>query len=236
LPILELDPDLGRELDQERRQAALAGAVAVVGTLTLGEWPYDALDLVEPAGAIGLLVIEGLMAREVSIAGATFAELIGEGEILRPWEAAGDIPSPSVKVTWNVMETMRLAILDRSFVLRAARWPEISTALVGRAVKRSRSLTVQLAICNLPRVETRLMMLMWHLADRWGRVTTEGVVLPLGLTHRLLASLVGARRPTVTTALKHLTEQQRVSRRRDGSWVLHGERPPALGALHATLG
>jgi CRP/FNR family transcriptional regulator, cyclic AMP receptor protein len=235
VPLLEIDPDLGREIDRERLQSARSGAVAGVTTLAVGEWPHDALDLIDPEGAIGLLVIEGLMSREVTVAGGMFAELIGDGEILRPWEAAGDGTPSSVKVTWNVMEPMRLAILDRTFVLRAARWPELSTALVARAVRRSRALTVQLAICNLPRVETRLLMLMWHLADRWGRVTTEGVVLPLGLTHRLLASLVGARRPTVTTALKHLTEQQRISRRADGCWILHGERPLALGQLNATL-
>jgi len=236
VPLLDLDPDLGRDLDRERYEAARTGAVAGVVTLSPREWPSQTLELAEPDGAVGLLVVEGLMSRDVTIEGGSFAELIGDGEILRPWENGADSPNGTTKVSWNVMETTRLAILDRTFVLRAARWPEISTALTARAVRRSRSLTVQLAICNLPRVETRLLLLMWHLADRWGRVTGEGVVLPLGLTHRLLAHLVGARRPTVTTALKELTRRTRVSRRSDGSWVLHGDRPTALGQLYATIG
>ena len=235
IAVLELDPDLAREIDPERSAAATSAAVAAVETLAPGEWPFDTLDFIEPYGALGLLVIDGLMTRDVSVFGASFTELIGEGEILRPWDTGVDMPSES-KVTWNVMEQTRVALLDRAFVMRAARWPEIAAALVARAVKRSRALTVQLAICNLPRVETRLLLLMWHLADRWGRVSTNGVVLPLGLTHRTLACLVGARRPTVTTALKQLSSHERVSRRPDGSWVLHGERPPELGQLYATLG
>lgn len=233
--LLDLDPDLARDMDPERAAAARAGAVAAVETLPPGEWPHRTLDLIEPQGALGLFVIDGLMAREVSVAGASFTELIGEGEILRPWEA-GEPGNTGAQATWNVMEPTRLALLDRGFVARAGRWPELSAALVGRAVRRSRALSIQLAICNLPRVEARLLLLMWHLADRWGRVTRDGIVLPLGLTHRTLASLVGARRPTVTTALKQLTAHQRISRRPDGSWVLHGERPEELGALYAAIG
>jgi hypothetical protein len=234
--ILDLDPDLGREMESERAAAARAGAVAALETLNPGEWPHEALQMIDPAGAIGLLVVDGLLSRDVNVAGGSFTELIGDGEILRPWDVGVDMPMESTRVTWNVMETTHLAILDRGFVARAARWPEIATALVARAVKRSRALAVQLAICNLPRVETRLLLLMWHLADRWGRVSRDGVVLPLGLTHRMLASLVGARRPTVTTALKQLTEQSRIARRADGSWVLRGDRPEELGQLYATLG
>jgi hypothetical protein len=234
--VLELDPDLAREMDPERAAAARSAAVAAIETVPPGEWPAETLNFIEPYGALGLLLIDGLMAREVHVAGASFTELIGEGEILRPWENGTDTPAQTARVVWNVMEPTRIALLDRGFVARVARWPEISVALVGRAVRRSRALSVQLAICNMPRVESRLLLLLWHLADRWGRVTTDGVVLPLGLTHRTLACLVGARRPTVTTALKQLSGRRRLSRRADGSWVLHGERPDELGQLYATIG
>jgi hypothetical protein len=50
-------------------------------------------------------------------------------------------------------------------------------------------------------------------------------VLPVHLTHTLLASLISARRPTVTRALSALTDQGRMSRRADGVLVLHGEPP-----------
>jgi hypothetical protein len=226
-----------RDMEPERIPAAKAAAIAAVETLGAGEWPRHALhDLIAPEGALGLLVIDGLMTRDVAVLGASFTELIGEGEILRPWDSGVPTALDNGSVAWNVIEPTRIAVLDHAFVIRAARWPEIATALVARAVRRSHALTVQLAICNLPRVQTRLLLLMWHLADRWGKVTTGGVVLPLGLTHRTLACLVGARRPTVTTALTQLAAQQRVIRRTDGSWLLLGERPPELGQLYATFG
>ena len=65
-------------------------------------------------------------------------------------------------------------------------------------------------------------MLLWTLAERWGRVGPHGVRLPLSLPHRTLATLVGARRPSVTTALTGLARAGLVERVRDG-WLLHGD-------------
>jgi CRP-like cAMP-binding protein len=78
-------------------------------------------------------------------------------------------------------------------------------------------------------VDDRLLVVMWFLAERWGRVRPEGVVLPLKLTHQLLAALVGAKRPSVTTALGELTTAGLLERRDDGSWLLHGEPPEQPG-------
>jgi CRP/FNR family cyclic AMP-dependent transcriptional regulator len=230
-----VDPDLAGDMNDERISAARSHAIATIETLAPGAWPARALDIIEPRGALGLLVVDGLISRDVSIGSVSFTELIGEGEILRPWDTRTELSTEPPEITWTVLMTARIAILDHRFVARTTRWPELTTALLGRAVMRSRSLAVQLAICNVQRVEARLLLLMWHLAERWGRVSRDGIVLPLQLTHRMLASLVGARRPTVTTALKELSLQSRVSRREDGMWVLHGEPPAELAQMHATL-
>jgi hypothetical protein len=74
-------------------------------------------------------------------------------------------------------------------------------------------------ICQLPRVDDRLLAMMWLLAESWGRVTASGTLLPLQLTHSALGGLVGARRPTVTLALRGLTESGAVLRQPDG-WLL----------------
>jgi len=221
-------------MSPERAAAARAHAIAAVETLAPGDWPADALDIADPRGALGLLVIDGILSRDVKLGGASFTELIGEGEILRPWDNRNQHANAPT-VVWTVLETTRIGILDRGFVARTARWPELTTALFSRAMNRSRTLAVQLAIRSLQRVEMRLLLQLWHLAERWGRVSPEGIVLPLQLTHRLLASLVGARRPTITTALKELTKQGLVHRRDDGAWILCGSAPSELDEIYAML-
>ena len=76
--------------------------------------------------------------------------------------------------------------------------------LLDRLSERSERLAITQAISQLRRVDRRLLTLFWHLAERWGRVGTDGVVVPLALTHRMLGQLVGARRPTVSSALREL--------------------------------
>ncbi len=74
-------------------------------------------------------------------------------------------------------------------------------------------------ICQLPRVDDRLLAVMWLLAESWGQVTPAGTLLPIGLTHAALGGLVGARRPTVTLALGSLTADGAL-RREERGWLL----------------
>ena len=57
----------------------------------------------------------------------------------------------------------------------------------------------------------------------------EGVRLPIALPHRTLATLVGARRPSVTTALSGLARDGLVERTSDG-WLLRGDPSEVLAA------
>jgi CRP/FNR family transcriptional regulator, cyclic AMP receptor protein len=79
-------------------------------------------------------------------------------------------------------------------------------------------------------------MILWHFAERWGRVTPDGVVLRLHLTHDLLAGIVGARRPPVTSALSSLAQKGLVRREDEGTWVLAGPPPESFTDLHRQLG
>ena len=126
-----------------------------------------------------------------------------------------------------MLSTVTLAVLDRRFAAEAARYPEITAALFDRMGERSLRLATTQAISQLTRVDRRLKALFWHLAERWGRVSGDGVVVPLALTHRILGQLVGARRPTVSTALSELAEREELVRRPDGSWLLRGDPPDA---------
>jgi CRP/FNR family transcriptional regulator, cyclic AMP receptor protein len=60
-------------------------------------------------------------------------------------------------------------------------------------------------------------------AERWRHITAAGVELPLPLPHRIIAQMVGARRPTISSALTTLAADGKISRRADGGWILHGE-------------
>jgi hypothetical protein len=68
---------------------------------------------------------------------------------------------------------------------------------------------------------------MWHLAERWGRIASTGVVVPIEVTHGALGRLVGARRPTVSLALAELAREGSMVRRHDGSWLLRADSNPS---------
>jgi CRP/FNR family cyclic AMP-dependent transcriptional regulator len=136
-------------------------------------------------------------------------------------------------VQWTVLEPTRLAVLDRRFTAVIGHWPEAIEVIMRASMRRVHSLALHLAVSHLRRVDTRLLVLFWHLADRWGKVEREGVHVPMRLTHQTLGRLVGAQRPSVTTALKQLTDSGQVSRLDDGSWRLHGEPPDTLERLRA---
>jgi hypothetical protein len=69
---------------------------------------------------------------------------------------------------------------------------------------------------------------LWNIADRFGRVRSDGVLVPLPLSHAALGRLVGSR-PTVSLAIKDLTGDGRLSRTRDGYWVLSSDRGTTHG-------
>ena len=131
-----------------------------------------------------------------------------------------------MRARWSVLDELALVALDGRFVLAAVRWPSIIEHVTARATRLSRWLTMRLAVNQHARLDDRLVLTLWGLAERWGRVTPQGVVLPLRLTHGTLARLVGARRPSVTAALGDLASAGLVERT-PGGWVLHGAPPEA---------
>jgi CRP/FNR family cyclic AMP-dependent transcriptional regulator len=233
-PLLDLDPDLGRHLSPDGVAAARCEIAVRVVARHAGPWRLEKVASTDPRH-LGLLVIDGLLAREVLADDVTSMELAGPGDVLRPWEESTDVPLLRATVRWTILADARLAILDREVAGRLARHPEIYSALMARLVSRARGLAVMQAICQLNRVDRRVLTVLWHLAERWGRVTPAGVVVPLALSHRLLAELVGARRPTVTTALGELFRAGEVSRTANGAWLLTGEPPGQPDEHHSRL-
>jgi CRP/FNR family transcriptional regulator, cyclic AMP receptor protein len=220
-PLLELDPDLGQLLSEERLEAASRELRVAVHRLDTGPWPAEHVSGASPAH-VGLLVIDGVLAREVLVSDTISTELLGPGDVLRPWRLHEGAALLQHQVRLNVLSRSRFALLDRRLGVELSRYPEINTAIIDRINERALRLAVTQAISQLNRVDRRLLALFWHLAERWGRMTPDGVALTLTLSHRMLGQLVGARRPTVSTALSALAEHDEVRRRDDGTWLLTG--------------
>lgn len=233
--VLEYDPDLAEDLSGDQLAVARVQVLAKLVRYRTGPWPVGPDDFDQTA-SFGLLLIKGLLAREVTVAEYTCAELLGPGDVLQPWLRIGPEQSVATEIGWDVVEPVGAAVLDRGFCAAASKWPEIAAAVSRRLMQRTHWLAFHLAVCGLRRVEERLLLVLWHFADRWGTVTPEGVRLDLRLTHDLLAAVTGSRRPSVTNGLRRLTEQGRIRPQRRSRWLLLGRPPAELERVHDRSG
>ena len=224
--LLEADPDLGALLTGARRAEAEKELTVRRHEVPSGTWDVDRMSGTTP-DHVGLLLLDGVLSRELIVADQVSAELLGPGDVVRPWQLGNRANLLPVEAVWSVLTPLDVAVLDRRFAAELARYPEVTSVLLDRLGERSVRLATTQAISQLTRVDRRLRALFWHLAERWGRVSGQGVIVPLALTHRILGQLVGARRPTVSTALAELAEREELIRRPDGSWLLRGDPPNA---------
>lgn len=228
--LLDLDPELAAGLGGSQAQAARQRLVVPMLHLQAdnmkGKWGDSASDLA------GFLVVEGALLREVSTAQRLSAELIGPGDLIRPFEEDGEEDLPvRTEICWRVVQPVLIAALDTNLMRAAGEWPSVLTAITSRSVRRAQRLSVNFAISHMVRVVDRLLLLFWHLSEHWGRVTSDGVKIDLPLTHAQLSVMVGAERPSVTTALGQLASDGLVRRTDDRCWSLGGPVPEDIGTL-----
>ena len=176
--------------------------------LTTGPWT-------PPAGigrVLALSVLDGLIVREQVANG--HVSLLGPGDLadVRALAAGAE--------RWRAVRRTSVAVVDARLLIAGRQWPRLFAALTHRLFDLAAEQTTLNAMLSMPRVDSRLMELFEHYADRWGRATPEGRVLDLPLTHEMLGRLVAARRPTVSLALATLVEQGKVHRDETGAWVL----------------
>jgi CRP/FNR family transcriptional regulator, cyclic AMP receptor protein len=231
--VLEADPDLGIGIPEAELQLASGAAMAAGFDFERGPWrffpPPD-------RGGLGALVLSGMIVIRIDAGTRSHIELLGGGDVISPWVGAGEeLAIPSI-VNASALTNVRVALLDRRFALRTARWPEIHAALIQRLIIRSRRLSLQAAINAVSRVEERLELTLWELAYRFGRVTTDGIVLDLPITHSQLAEILAAQRPSVSTAVGRLQAHGRVVRIDRHRWLLPGEAPHTLSSLQRQSG
>ncbi|MDQ3880168.1 MAG: Crp/Fnr family transcriptional regulator [Chloroflexota bacterium] len=230
--LLEEDPELGAEVPTDESAAATQQVLAPLRVVEPGSWEADE-EYSGQTECFGLLVLEGFLLRHISCLEQSSAELLGPGDVIRPWDHDGDYPLESITTSFVVLERARIAVLGARFLESASQWPTIMGILIQRIGRRSRWLAVRTTISQLERATVRVLYLLWHLAERWGRVTAEGIVVPIELTHKQIAELIGARRPSVTNALGELQKDALVARRAAGGWVLRHDIADQLDALLA---
>ena len=225
--LFDVDVELGELLDPTHVEEARAHSALVVAALGRGQ--VDLAGVLRMAQhPFAIMVLEGVVVREVVLGTTTASELLGPTDVV-DIGMGGEAVLNSTTV-WNVPEHARVAVLDDRLLLMLRRWPSIGRVLLARAAQREARICVHRAIAQLPRVEQRVLAFFAYLAERWGRVSSSGLIIPLHLTHEGLGRLIGARRPTVSLALKQLSALELLVRREDGSWLLP---PDALAQLDA---
>jgi CRP/FNR family cyclic AMP-dependent transcriptional regulator len=224
--VLREDVELAAAVPADALGPATAASVARIVRVPSGPWdPRRSLD--GARSGIGLLVLSGLLRRRAGWGDRRGAELLGPGDVLRPWEY---VSGPRLADTddWRALAPVRLAVLDAAWTRRMACWPGVHGALIGRALDRARRAVALMALAHVRRLDERVWLLLSELAERFGRVGPDGVRLELSLTHATLAELAGARRTSVSAALSRLVRAGRLRPAARG-WVLVGPPAPAAG-------
>jgi CRP/FNR family transcriptional regulator, cyclic AMP receptor protein len=230
--LLEVDPELGARLEGE--ELARARKHAMLPALHLDQGSWDIQQLRDARGVrgdvYGFVLTEGTITVDAVFAARRATRLVAPNELILidGW----DNDSLPVRWGWTVLEPTTIAVLDERLEVIAQRWPSLMTALVVRAADQTRHALLQQAISQLPRVEDRLLALMWSLADSRGIVREDGIYVPLSLTHKTLAQMIGARRPTVSLGLKALSDRG-VLRSQGEGWLIARDSLDEFPADHA---
>lgn len=209
--VLEVDPELGRGIPAD--EFARAREELVAPTLVKGRGAWDPPPM---HGLSGFLILNGVLARDVLRERSESTELLGRGDVLKP------LPSPreDIVLRSHVLEPLTLAVLDEQTTERLADWPEVTAALLERALRRSLRTPIHQALLQVSPIEQRLLALFWFLAERWGLATPDGVALSLHLPHPILGRLMGCPRDAVDTAVARVERAGLLRRRGDAMWVL----------------
>ena len=138
ISIIDADSDLADLLDDQEVEQARRQTVTPVRQLSPGPW--EAAEAFEAdQHHQGFLVIDGLLSREVDVLGRRCVELLGPGDVLRPWTWDPDGLHVHAEVGWMVLEPTRLAVLNHQLVLRMNPWPQLGLELFARGTRPAQS-------------------------------------------------------------------------------------------------
>lgn len=213
ISLLETDPGLGRYAGSAGRERLEQIRVECV------ELRPGRLDLGHPAFAdvgLGLVIVSGLLARRLAIAGGVGMNLYSTSDLIQPQV---EVEHQRSSAEWLVLAPSQMVVLGEEFRQAVSAVPGFGMALLERAQTSEARAAAQLAILNSPRLEAKLCSLIWFLAEHWGDVDGDNASIRLDLTHQNLAMLVGAHRPSVSVALARL-DSQGALRRAGSRWTV----------------
>lgn len=223
--LLDVDPDLVLALGRAYPTSLRERLTVPMHELEPGEWSSSG----ELAGCVAALLIDGLVLRDGMIGGRPHLQLYGPGDLIDGRDLAEEHGSE-----WQILETACIAVLGPRVSLVAREYPPLVVAFARRFFDGQRERDAMLTIRALPAAEDRLAALFEHFARRWGRVTANGLVVRLPLTHGVLGRLIGARRPTVSLGLRRLIEDGRLERLPDREWRVPADSAGALARAAAS--
>lgn len=85
--------------------------------------------------------------------------------------------------------------------------PQINRVILRTLSDRCRDAWAQIEVLTFHNADARIRTAFYQLAKKRGVVTPDGVRIPMKLTHKEIADIVGISRETVTRVLSHLQEQ-----------------------------
>ena len=159
-----------------------------------------------------MLVVEGVVFVDVRLLGHVATELLGPGDLFPIGEPETEQDGTT---SMSLLSPARVYVFDGQLERIVAERPAFGARVVAAAAEAKHQQVLHRALSQLPRVEDRVLGILWSLARRWGVVGPAGVTLDFeGLTHEMLGRLIGAKRATVTMAVIALEE--RGALRREG--------------------
>ena len=194
-------------LDDRALEDAVAGLEAVAME------PRDEYDF-DDARVACCVVGGGRLALSVLLGehGERTIGMLERGDVVvRPLDG---LIAPDPRVRCFAIEASELHLVDRG---RMEAWlsdPVLAANLVRVLSAQVADRELAVAIALEPRVERRVLLKLRQLAERWGRVTPDGIRLDLRLTHQELANMVGAVRESVTLAMGRLADSGQIEVRR----------------------
>jgi len=153
--LVDVDPDLTAGVPEEDAALARRALVRPRYDIPAGRWSPELLRG-HDNGAFALLLIDGVVLRQLDLADRQCMQLMGPGDVLHTPEGGGTLDCP---VSWTALKPSSVIVLDDRFTLAAQRWPALAVNLQRRLLDlaaRSRADGIALQLVPGPESVMRL--------------------------------------------------------------------------------